>query len=1214
MAIRPYIVRSLYTLPILLLLLCGAAQAIAADVSLAWDASISPNIAGYKVYVGNSSRTYGSPISIGNQTSYTVTGLSSGTYYFTVTAFDVDGNESDYSNEVSQAIGGSDTTPPVISGVTSSNIGTSGATISWTTDETADTQVEYGTTAAYGSTTARNSGMVTSHLQILAGLASSTLYHYRVWSVDGAGNQAVSNDYTFTTIAAGDTTAPVISGVAGSNITVSSATITWATNENSDSQVEYGTTTGYGTSSALNSTLTTSHSQGLAGLTSSTLYHYRVKSRDAAGNLATSNDFTFTTSAVPDTTAPVISGVGSSSVSSNSAAISWTTNEAADTQVEYGTTTGYGASTVLNSSLATSHSQGLTGLTASTLYHYRVKSRDAAGNLATSNDYTFTTTATADTTAPVISSVTRSGLTSSSVTITWTTNEAADTQVEFGATTSYGSSSALNSTLTTSHSQDLTGLTSSTLYHYRVKSRDAAGNLATSADYTFTTTATADTTAPVISAVSSSSITTTGARITWTTNEASDSQVEYGTASGYGTSTTLNATRSTSHSQSLTGLTAGTLYHYRVKSKDAAGNLATSNDYTFTTAIVPDTTPPTITGISSSAGSTGATISWITNEASDSQVNYGKTTSYGSSTTLDSSLTVVHTVTISGLTANTLYHYKVRSKDAAGNIATSNDFTFTTRQQEDAPVISGLTVTNLTTRSATISWSTDKASDSIVEYWPGSQSPETSKLATLVTNHSITLDNLQKRTAYNFRVRSNDIDGDQASQQSSFTTAGSGTAVYIMPNFTSASGGSSSETWMGIAVANQGSQAATLTFTAMDASGNLITGADIVNPGTRTLDPGKQLAIIDFEIFGEGYANSSSKGWIQLESTSADVTGFFMTFDGTLSQMDGTNFSNVALKEFVLTEVEQDGTTKVSMANPSFYPVDVAINLMNSDGSIRSSQSRTIGAKSDLIADVYNDLFAGINPDRSNYLKVSATQGIQPFELMQKTSGDISSLKGQDISGGDTTLYCPQYVAGGIWMTGLSVINLDPNPGVVTFRLMGENGIQIGNAQNMSIGANGKIAIRDLQFFTPLASGEIVSGYVQISTDGVRLAGSVVFGDNVNNSFSSALPLVHSLQKSMTFSHLASNDLYYTGIAILNPNSVDSNVTIEIHDKNGNIIASRTDVLPSLQKKAKLLTELFPSLEGTAQMSGYIRVIADQPIASYALFGTEKVLSAIPPQ
>jgi len=97
----------------------------------------------------------------------------------------------------------------------------------------------------------------------------------------------------------------------------------------------------------------------------------------------------------PDTTPPTISGVQATNVSSTSATITWTTNEPADRQVEYGTTTAYGAlaPTTPGTPLGTSHSVMLSGLTANTLYHYRVKSTDAAGNTATSADFTFTTAA-----------------------------------------------------------------------------------------------------------------------------------------------------------------------------------------------------------------------------------------------------------------------------------------------------------------------------------------------------------------------------------------------------------------------------------------------------------------------------------------------------------------------------------------------------------------------------------------------------------------------------------------------------------------------------------------------------------------------------------------------------------------------------------------------------------------------------------------------------
>jgi hypothetical protein len=296
------------------------------------------------------------------------------------------------------------------------------------------------------------------------------------------------------------------------------------------------------------------------------------------------------TRGTPDTTPPVISAVSVISITATGATITWTTDEPADSQVEYGPTTAYGASSTLDSSPVTTHSVTIIGLAASALYHYRVKSRDTASNLATSGDFTFTTTAAPDTTPPVISAVASSGLTATGATITWTTDEPGDSQVEYGPTTAYGSLSTINPSLLTSHSVPITGLTASTLYHYRVKSRDAASNLAISTDFTFTTTAGPDVTPPVVSAVASSSITGTGATITWATDEASDSQVEYGTTTSYGSSTVLDPSMVTSHNVTISSLTPSMFYHYRVKSKDAAGNPATSADFTFTTTALMDPT------------------------------------------------------------------------------------------------------------------------------------------------------------------------------------------------------------------------------------------------------------------------------------------------------------------------------------------------------------------------------------------------------------------------------------------------------------------------------------------------------------------------------------------------------------------------------------------------------------------------------------------------
>jgi len=86
---------------IALLLLCFT-PADAAYLDLAWDANTEPDLAGYRLYYGTASGEYVDSIYVGNITTYRLDGLLEGVmYYIAVTAYDVYGNESDFSDEVS---------------------------------------------------------------------------------------------------------------------------------------------------------------------------------------------------------------------------------------------------------------------------------------------------------------------------------------------------------------------------------------------------------------------------------------------------------------------------------------------------------------------------------------------------------------------------------------------------------------------------------------------------------------------------------------------------------------------------------------------------------------------------------------------------------------------------------------------------------------------------------------------------------------------------------------------------------------------------------------------------------------------------------------------------------------------------------------------------------------------------------------------------------
>jgi len=194
-------------------------------LQLSWTVSASTDITQQRIYRGTSS---GGPYSLvttitDNTTStYTNTGLTNGiTYYYVIRAFD--GSTESVTSNVGSATP-LDNLAPTISNVAAVSITTGGATITWTTNEASDTQVEYGTTTSYGSSTTLNTSMVTSHNATLSGLAASTLYHYRVKSRDAAGNLATSGDFTFTTASAGGADLNqlwvAISTITSSNITI----------------------------------------------------------------------------------------------------------------------------------------------------------------------------------------------------------------------------------------------------------------------------------------------------------------------------------------------------------------------------------------------------------------------------------------------------------------------------------------------------------------------------------------------------------------------------------------------------------------------------------------------------------------------------------------------------------------------------------------------------------------------------------------------------------------------------------------------------------------------------------------------------------------------------------------------------------------------------------------------------------------------------------
>jgi hypothetical protein len=110
-----------------------------------------------------------------------------------------------------------------------------------------------------------------------------------------------------------------------------------------------------------------------------------------------------------------------------------------------------------------------------------IRGKDQAGNVGSGASVTITL----DTVNPVLSNI-NALTTSTTAAISWRTSEPASGQVDFGLNQDYGSAQAFTS-LTTSHTALLNGLSSRTLYHYRITSTDTVGNTTASTDLTFLT-------------------------------------------------------------------------------------------------------------------------------------------------------------------------------------------------------------------------------------------------------------------------------------------------------------------------------------------------------------------------------------------------------------------------------------------------------------------------------------------------------------------------------------------------------------------------------------------------------------------------------------------------------------------------------------------------------------------------------------------------------
>jgi len=428
---------------------------------------------------------------------------------------------------------------------------------------------------------------------------------------------------------------------------------------------------------------------------------------------------------------PAATTGSASGVSSSGAQLGGTVNPNGSVTTyhfDYGTSTSYGSSTSAASagsgSNATTVNATLTGLASSTTYHYRLVASNSGGT-TNGSDATFTTSGSSSA-APAVTGLAASGVTSSGAQLNGTVNpNGASTTYHFdyGTSASYGSSTGTGNagagTSAVTVNATLASLSASTTYHYRLVAANSTGTT-NGSDLTFTTPA-GGPSAPAVTVLAATGITTTGAQLNGTVNPngaAATYHFEYGTSTSYGSSTGASSagsgTSAVSVNAALSGLTAGTTYHFRLVASGSGGT-ANGGDMTFATLNAPNA-PLVVVSAASGITATSAQLNGTVNPngiATTYRFEYGLSGNYGSSTQPVSAgsgtSAVSASVTVSGLAPGTVYHCRLVASSNAGT-SNGSDVTFSTLPSSPAaalPAVSTVAASQVTSTGALLSGTVD---------------------------------------------------------------------------------------------------------------------------------------------------------------------------------------------------------------------------------------------------------------------------------------------------------------------------------------------------------------------------------------------------------------------------------------------------------------------------------------------------------------------------
>lgn len=456
---------------------------------------------------------------------------------------------------------------------------------------------------------------------------------------------------------AADVVAPDITNVQITNVAEDTVTITWETDEDADSTVNYGLQEDYGIV-RIPVADKTEHSVTINKLDPGRTYYFRVVSSDEVGNQGISANYKVLTEGTPQTGAEAGKGKESQTETSQ------TVQSESQTQTDAKT-----AQEVIEQVQQIKSPEVLQEIVNETIKAIQGITEDLA--------IVGPPTVIAETTSAIVK---------------WTTDRAASSEVLFSPADMYTPekyefSQASTDADTTDHEVRVIGLDPYTEYHFKVRSKDANSITGESRDYTFRTKAAK----PDIKNLHIVKVEENSATLAWDTTVPAKALIEYQDLTTGLQNSIGRPTLASTHQMRIADLTLGTRYVAYVIAENAGGDRVKSNPITFVT--VKDVAPPIISNVTNDStlfpggeSRIQTIIEWLTDEPAHCTLTYREGIAGGVDPTVidskDSGFSGQHVEVIIDFAPATVYQFWLNCADEAGNDVKSENFVLFTPIQE----------------------------------------------------------------------------------------------------------------------------------------------------------------------------------------------------------------------------------------------------------------------------------------------------------------------------------------------------------------------------------------------------------------------------------------------------------------------------------------------------------------------------------------------------